>query len=164
MKNSKQLLEARGALVEELETILDTVAAEERDFTEVENTRQDAIHREVAELDDAIKRAKNNEAVFAAAAGEAVSKSEAKEVEQIARRYSLGKAISDIANKGQLEGIELEMAQEARAEMSATGASARGNLTIPSFLMGRPARMKRTGATPTAKTKVTTSAAPNTSE
>ena len=105
MKNSKQLLEARGALVEELETILDTVAAEERDFTEVENTRQDAIHREVAELDDAIKRAKNNEAVFAAAAGEAVSKSEAKEVEQIARRYSLGKAISDIANKGQLEGI-----------------------------------------------------------
>ena len=26
MKNSKQLLEARGALVEELETILDTVA------------------------------------------------------------------------------------------------------------------------------------------
>ena len=136
MKNSKQLLEARGALVEELETILDTVATEERDFTEVENTRQDAIHREVAELDDAIKRAKNNEAVFAAAAGEAVSKSEAKEVEQIARRYSLGKAISDIANKGQLEGIELEMAQEARAELSATGASARGNLTIPSFLMG----------------------------
>lgn len=136
MKNSKQLLEARGALVEELETILDTVATEERDFTEVENTRQDAIHREVAELDEAIKRARNNEAVFAAAAGEAVSQSEAKEVEQIRGRFSLGKAISDIANKGQLDGIELEMAQEGRSEMSATGASARGNLTIPSFLMG----------------------------
>ena len=46
MNNSKELLEQRGALVEELETILDTVAAEERDFTEVENTRQDAIHAE----------------------------------------------------------------------------------------------------------------------
>ena len=136
MKTSNKLMEERGALVEELENILDTVASDERDFTDTENERQDQIHAKIVDLDDAIQRAKNNEAVFAAAVGQAVSQSEAKEVEQIRSRFSLGKAISDIANKGQLDGIELEMAQEGRSEMSATGASARGNLTIPSFLMG----------------------------
>ena len=136
MNNSKELLEQRGALVEELETILDTVAAEERDFTDAENTRQDAIHAEVGELDAKIKRAKSNEAVFAAAYGAAVSTSEESEKQQIRGRFSLGKAISDIVNKGQLDGVELEMTEEGRDEMSATGASARGNLTIPSFLMG----------------------------
>jgi len=136
MKNSKELLEQRGALVEELETILDTVAAEERDFTDAENTRQDAIHAEVGELDAKIKRAKSNEAVFAAAYGAAVSTSEEAEKQQIRGRFSLGKAISDIVNKGQLDGVELEMTVEGRDEMSKSGASARGNLTIPSFLMG----------------------------
>ena len=136
MKDSKKLMEQRGALVEELETLLDTVATEERDFTEVENTRQDAIHAEVETLDNAIKRAKANEQVFAVAAGNAPSKSEEKEVEQIRGKFRLTKAISDIVNKGQLDGIELEMAQEGRNEMGKAGASARGNLTIPSFLMG----------------------------
>lgn len=136
MKDSKKLMEQRGALVEELETLLDTVATNERDFTEVENTRQDAIHKEVEALDNAIKRAKANEQVFAVAAGNAASKSEQKEVEQIRGKFRLTKAISDIVNKGQLDGLELEMAQEGRNEMGKAGASARGNLTIPSFLMG----------------------------
>ena len=136
MKDSKKLMEQRGALVEELETLLDTVATEERDFTEVENTRQDVIHAEVETLDNAIKRAKANEQVFAVAAGNASSKSEEKEVEQIRGKFRLTKAISDIVNKGQLDGVELEMAQEGRNEMGKAGASARGNLTIPSFLMG----------------------------
>ena len=136
MKDSKKLMEQRGALVEELETLLDTVATEERDFTEVENTRQDVIHAEVETLDNAIKRAKANEQVFAVAAGNASSKSEEKEVEQIRGKFRLTKAISDIVNKGQLDGVELEMAQEGRNEMGKAGASARGTLTIPSFLMG----------------------------
>ena len=57
-------------------------------------------------------------------------------MEQIRGKFRLTKAISDIVNKGQLDGIELEMAQEGRNEMGKAGASARGNLTIPSFLMG----------------------------
>ena len=69
MKNSKKLMEERGALVEELETLLDNVATEERDFSEAENERQDAIHGKIVDLDEAIQRAKNNEAVFAANAG-----------------------------------------------------------------------------------------------
>ena len=58
-------MEERGALVEELETLLDNVASDERDFTDTENERQDEIHAKIVDLDDSIQRAKNNEAVFA---------------------------------------------------------------------------------------------------
>ena len=136
MKHSNKLMEERGALVEELESILDTVASEEREFTVEENERQDAIHVQINDLDKSIQRAKSNEAVFAAAAGEAVSQSEAKEVAEIRGRFSLSKAVADIANKGQLEGLEAEMVQEGRSEMNKAGQQARGNLTIPSWLMG----------------------------
>lgn len=132
MKNSVKLMEERGALVEELETLLNTVATEDRDFSDDENTRQDAIHTEVAELDQQIQRAKTNEAMFAVGA---TAKSEAKEVEEIRGRFSMSKAITDIVNTGGLTGLEAEMAQEGRSELSASGASARGNITIPSFLM-----------------------------
>jgi len=133
MKNSVKLMEERGALVEELETLLNTVATEDRDFSDDENTRQDAIHTEVAELDQQIQRAKTNEAMFAVGA---TAKSEAKEVEEIRGRFSMSKAITDIVNKGGLTGLEAEMAQEGRSELGSCGASARGNITIPSFLMG----------------------------
>ena len=62
-------MEERGALVEELETLLNSATTEDRDFSEDENTRQDAIHSEVADLDTEIKRAKSNEAMFTAGAG-----------------------------------------------------------------------------------------------
>ena len=131
-------MEERGALVEELEILLNTVATEDRDFSEEENTRQDAIHTEVAELDTEIKRAKSNEAMFAV--GASASKSEEKEQTQVRGQFSMSKAISDIVNKGGLTGLEAEMVQEGRNEMTASGGSARGNITIPSFLMNGEAR------------------------
>ena len=136
MKNSTKLMEQRGALVEELETLLNSVASEERDFTEEENEKQDSFHEQIADLDNAIQRAKNNEAVFAAAAGTASSQSEAKEVAEIRGKFSITKAIQDISNTGKLQGLEAEMAQEGRSELAKAGQSARGNLTIPSFIMG----------------------------
>lgn len=144
MKNSNKLMEERGALVEELETILANVESESRDFTDEENERQDTIHNKIVDLDEAIQRAKNNEAVFAAAAGQAVSSSEAKEVSEIRSRFSISKAIADLTNKGQLDGVEAEMVQEGRSEMQRVGQSARGNITIPSFLMRSEARANET--------------------
>ena len=144
MKTSSKLMEERGALVEELETILNGASAEARDFTDAENERQDSIHNAIVDLDEAIQRAKNNDAVFAAAAGNAVSASEAKEVNEIRGRFSLTKAIADLTNKGQLDGVEAEMVQEGRSEMQRVGQSARGNITIPSFLMRSEARANET--------------------
>ena len=132
MNNSKELLEARGALVEELETILDTVQRR-RDFTDAEVRAKDAI-AEVDELDAKIKQAKSNEAVFAACSA-AVSTSEESEKQQIRGRFSSTNHLRH-RQQGQLDGVELEMTVEGRDEMSKSGASARGNLAIASFLMG----------------------------
>tara|TARA_R110002050_G_scaffold87919_3_gene186008 strand:- start:985 stop:2316 length:1332 start_codon:yes stop_codon:yes gene_type:complete len=144
MKNSVKLMEERGALVEELEMLLDNVATEERDFSDIENERQDSIHKEVEALDETIQRAKTNEAMFAAGAGIASSKSQEKEQNEIRGKFSMSKAISDIVNKGGLEGLEAEMVAEGRSELTASGASARGNITIPSFLINGEARANET--------------------
>ena len=141
MKNSKKLMEERGALVEELETLLDNVATEERDFSEAENERQDAIHGKIVDLDEAIQRAKNNEAVFAANAGKkavavdmSASKSDAREMDDIAKRHSLTEGIRSLAQGRPLEGVLREMDQEARKEANEAGISLRGEFNIPASL------------------------------
>lgn len=141
MKNSKKLMEERGALVEELETLLDTVATEERDFSENENERQDAIHGKIVDLDEAIQRAKNNEAVFTANAGKkavavdmSASKSDAREMDDIAKRHSLTEGIRSLAQGRPLEGVLREMDQEARKEANEAGISLRGEFNIPASL------------------------------
>jgi len=141
MKNSKKLMEERGALVEELETLLDNVATEERDFSEAENERQDDIHAKIVDLDEAIQRAKNNEAVFAANAGKkavavdmSASKSEAREMDNIAKRHSLTEGIRSLAQGRPLEGVLREMDEEARKEANESGISLRGEFNIPAAL------------------------------
>ena len=141
MKNSKKLMEERGALVEELETLLDNVATEERDFSEAENERQDAIHGKIVDLDEAIQRAKNNEAVFAANAGKkavavdmSASKSDAREMDNIAKRHSLTEGIRSLAQGRPLEGVLREMDEEARKEANEAGISLRGEFNIPASL------------------------------
>jgi HK97 family phage major capsid protein len=141
MKTSNKLMEERGALVEELENILDTVASDERDFTDTENERQDEIHAKIVDLDDAIQRAKNNEAVFAKkATKQAVavdmssSKSEEREMGEIAKRFSLTEGIRSLAQGRPLEGVLREMDQEARKEASESGISLRGEFNIPAAL------------------------------
>ena len=141
MKTSNKLMEERGALVEELENILDTVASDERDFTDTENERQDEIHAKIVDLDDAIQRAKNNEAVFtkkatkkAVAVDMSSSKSEEREMEKIAKRFSLTEGIRSLAQGRPLEGVLREMDQEARKEANESGISLRGEFNIPAAL------------------------------
>ena len=141
MKTSNKLMEERGALVEELENILDTVASDERDFTDTENERQDEIHAKIVDLDDAIQRAKNNEAVFtkkatkqAVAVDMSSSKSEEREMGEIAKRFSLTEGIRSLAQGRPLEGVLREMDQEARKEANESGISLRGEFNIPAAL------------------------------
>ena len=128
-------------MVEELENILDTVASDERDFTDTENERQDEIHAKIVDLDDAIQRAKNNEAVFtkkatkkAVAVDMSSSKSEEREMGEIAKRFSLTEGIRSLAQGRPLEGVLREMDQEARKEANESGISLRGEFNIPAAL------------------------------
>ena len=136
MKNSLKLKEQRATLVEELQAAVDLATSEERDFTEAEETRQAEIHEEVKALDGKITKAEETEQILLRnAAVAAPAAAEAKEVKEVRQRFSISKAMSDIINKGGLEGVEAEMCQEGRAEMARLGKSTRGNLTIPSMLM-----------------------------
>lgn len=136
MKNSLKLKEQRATLVEELQAAVDLATSEDRDFTEAEETRQAEIHEEVKALDGKITKAEETEQILLRnAAVEAPAAAEAKEINEVRGRFSISKAISDIVNKGQLDGLEAEMAQEGRSEMARFGKTSRGNLTIPSFLM-----------------------------
>ena len=136
MKNSLKMKEQRATLVEELQATVDLATSEERDFTEAEEARQSEIHSEVKSLDEKIAKAEETEKILLRnAAVAAPAASEAKEVKEVRKRFSITKAMSDIINKGGLEGVEAEMCQEGRAEMARLGTSTRGNLTIPSMLM-----------------------------
>ena len=136
MKNSLKLKEQRATLVEELQAAVDLATSEERDFTEAEETRQAEIHEEVKALDGKITKAEETEQILLRnAAVAAPAAAEAKELKEVRKRFSISKAMSDIINKGGLEGVEAEMCQEGRAEMARLGKSTRGNLTIPSMLM-----------------------------
>ena len=140
MKTSNKLMEERGALVEELETLLDTVASAERDFSDTENERQDEIHAKIGGLDDSIQRAKNNEAVFTKKSNKAVavdmrsSASAENEMASIAKKFSLTEGIRSLAQGRPLEGVLREMDQEARKEANESGISLRGEFNIPAAL------------------------------
>lgn len=140
MKTSNKLMEERGALVEELETLLDTVASAERDFSDTENERQDEIHAKIVDLDDSIQRAKNNEAVFTKKSNKAVavdmrsSASAENEMASIAKKFSLTEGIRSLAQGRPLEGVLREMDQEARKEANESGISLRGEFNIPAAL------------------------------
>lgn len=137
MKHSLKLKEQRASLVEELQKIVDLAEAEERDFNTEEEARQGEIHAEVNTLDEKIVQAEKTEEVLLRNVAEvaAPAAAEKKEVEKIRGRFSISKAISDIVNKGHLDGIEAEMSQEGRRELSAMGKTTRGNLTLPAMLV-----------------------------
>ena len=158
MKNSLKMKEQRATLVEELQAAVDLATSEERDFTEAEETRQAEIHDEVKTLDGKITKAEETESILLrnVAAAAPASKSQEKEVQEVRKSFSMSKAISDIVNKGQLTGLEAEMAQEGRSEMAKMGKTTRGNLTLPSFLMeGRANEGYGTSSDPAGDSSVT---------
>ena len=150
MKNSLKMKEQRATLVEELQASVDLATAEERDFTEAEESRQGEIHTEVQALDGKITKAEETESILLRNVAGSAPVSEKKEKQQIRGAFSISKAISDIVNTGRLEGLEAEMAQEGRSEMANMGKTTRGNLTLPSFFMeGRASEPYGTESSPT---------------
>ena len=142
--------EQRATLVEELQASVDLATAEERDFTEAEESRQGEIHTEVQALDGKITKAEETESILLRNVAGSAPVSEKKEKQQIRGAFSISKAISDIVNTGRLEGLEAEMAQEGRSEMANMGKTTRGNLTLPSFFMeGRASEPYGTESSPT---------------
>lgn len=137
MKTSLSLKEERASLITELEGIVNAAQAEDREFTESEESRQADLNETIFDLDKKIESAEKTEQILARNLAGAASKSEEREMEQHAKEYSLRDAVNQLVSGGRLEGREAEMHQEARAEFSAAGVNPRGNIFVPMALTYR---------------------------
>ena len=163
MKNSDQLKSLRSSKLTELNALVEVAEAEARDYTEAEVQRQEQINKDVAELDDQIKRAEATEANVQrfAQMGATAPKAETVEASKMKQRYNLQRALNDAA-QGRLSGVENEMHQEALREAAQYGIQLRGNVCIPqSFIEQRNVYGNDASGTPdTAVTTTATEVAP----
>jgi len=135
----------------QLRGVKDVAEAEERALTAEERSNTEEILAKITDAEEQREQLAKVEARMkqAAAVAPTSSRSDAKEMEKVARTYSLGKALREAA-EGKLTGVEAEMATEARNEISAIGgAKQMGELQIPASLLRAGREMldaqKRTG-------------------
>lgn len=145
MKTSKQLREERASKYEALENLSNTAKAEKRNFTEDEVTQFETLETQIRDLDKDLKAVEAQEkaaAITAARAAGGVVRDFSEKDEKNLEKYSLRKALLSLTNRNsKLEGLELEMHQEAEKEMRQFGKASSGDsIAVPSFMMGRLAK------------------------
>lgn len=156
MKKASLLKEKRAAKMAELQGIIQAARSENREMSTEEETRFDTLEQEIEAMNGQIARAERVEAMEAqAAANEARSTNlgenrsdtaadstflgsatEAREKQELVNQYRFLNVIRSQATKeGKLEGVELEMHQEAVKEARENGKTVEG-VGVPAFFMG----------------------------
>lgn len=136
--NLNELKALRAKNYEEHVALVEGTDRDGRLMTEAEEQRAAWLVGEVEALDKKIKHRADHEAMVARmAGGEAVGKSEQREIERVHGRFSLSRAVMQAANGRSLEGAEAEWAQEAQREMRAQGLQSVGQVAIPSKALFR---------------------------
>jgi HK97 family phage prohead protease/HK97 family phage major capsid protein len=136
--NLNELKALRAKHYEEHVALVEGTDRDGRLMTEAEEQRAAWLVGEVEALDKKIKHRADHEAMVARmVGGEAVSRSEQREVERVHGRFSLSRAVMQAANGRSLEGAEAEWAQEAQREMRAQGLQSVGQVAIPSKALFR---------------------------
>lgn len=136
--NFKTSIEAAryiSQLEEQLRNLNDLAQSEERALTSDELEKTEEIHDKLERSEKMRDSLSKNEARLKRLAADASAVSSGdKELKQVAKRYSFGKALQEAAY-GQVTGLEAEMSQEARNEDGAKGLGLRGNFSIPSSML-----------------------------
>jgi HK97 family phage major capsid protein len=134
MNYLQQLRERRDAAVKKAKDIHDKAKGESRSLNAQENTDYEAAMTEVRSLAADIKRAEEQEALDAEQAGrtQPINSHNTTEARGIAK-YSLMKAIRSTMG-GKLDGVELEMHQEAEKEARSNNLEIHG-VGIPQMLL-----------------------------
>ena len=112
--NSLELIDRKEQLRAELNSMLDNAEKEQRKLTEDETTRFEALNTEIRNLDKQIIDIKK----------------ETKEVRKMGK-FSLLKAINDIANNRQLDERALEVVNQGITEMRKAGQNYSGQIQLP---------------------------------
>jgi len=134
---SASLKEKRTKLEDELSQIIAKAKEEKREFTDEENTRRAEIRTEIQKLDNQIEQREFEEQLEARVAGETINKRNQEKEDKEVGQFSLLRAMNLLANSKPLDGLELEMHQEAVKEMRASGINPKGNLLVPSMAIRR---------------------------
>lgn len=141
MKTSKELREERAEISKQIDALQNTASTEKRSLNKEEQTKflelldtEKHLTRSLEVELEIEKRAATNANVVAPNGG-----GEEKEM----RKFSLGKLVKEISQRGVASGFELEMIQESEKEKRDLGVSSNGGIYLSSKLMD-VATQKRT--------------------
>lgn len=138
MDKLKSKTEDRAERLQKYEALV--AAAEKGELSAEQKAEEETLSLEIAALDKEIEQLKRMEEkkkeiarmkeqrTFAP---EQDNASETKEINKISKKYSVAKAIQTVNDRKQIEGVELEMLQEAKTEAKEAGVTFSGNIGIP---------------------------------
>ncbi|MEL6970495.1 MAG: phage major capsid protein [Bacteroidota bacterium] len=141
MKRSDELRQWKADKMKEMRDL--AKAAEGRAMTKEERDKFKGLKSEVEEINEELGAIEMLEAEESRSAQQQAQQRQSRgvqsggedgEKQKIQRNYSILRAISLRASNKQLDGLELEMQQEAQKEMRESNVSAEGNIQIPSML------------------------------
>jgi HK97 family phage major capsid protein len=134
MKTSKQYKEERGLKLEALQKLVDAATAEKRELTDTEKEQRDQLNAEIDGIDKDIRMSEMTEKRLLEGAGAYINKSNADAEKKEMKQFSFLRFLRGAA-KGQLEGFEAEMHQEALKEARNANVTLTG-FGIPSIIPG----------------------------
>lgn len=141
--------EIRAAQVEVEETV-DEVTEEVIDAVEADAAEAPEIEAEDTTTQDDQRAAVEEVETRSAAAITPIPTAMKDNFEAVSKRFSLGKAVKEMATTGNLTGVEAEMDQEARSAAAASGLNLTGSIAVPAELRADAASMTvGTGGTQT---------------
>ncbi len=144
MKTQKELLEKRGLLQKEVDSLYDLLAAEKRGFTAEERSKVQTLKTEIEGIEQEEQDLKDMEQLRGKKAPEGInnfgseSRGEEKELRKMANKFSLSRAAGIGAGHiRKVDGVEREFSEMGQAELRNAGVTdySPDGMQIPSHLL-----------------------------
>ena len=137
MLKSDELKQTRSAKIEEMRSLISAIETLGSNANDDQRSKLNTIRTEVSNLENDIDNHLMIEAESKRMATPAtrVNENKVNDEQRVKKSYSFLRAANLIANNKNLDGLELEMHQEAEREFKQAGISASGNLYIPKMIV-----------------------------
>ena len=137
MLKSDELKQSRSAKIEEMRSLISAIETLGSNANDDQRSKLNTIRTEVSNLENDIDNHLMIEAESKRMATPAtrVNENKVNDEQRVKKGYSFLRAANLIANNKNLDGLELEMHQEAEREFKQAGISASGNLYIPKMIV-----------------------------
>lgn len=146
LQTSLQIKEKRSELWKQMQAMHETAKKEKRDFTDDEQTKYDALASEFDSYKEKLDKVLADERRAAEMAGSFHSDAGKEKEKNEVRNYNFFRAIKAKAEGRSLDGLELEMHQEAQKEARESGISISG-LGVPNIILANHAERRAMTAT-----------------